>query len=177
MKPKNLIFKILYFLSEWEACGIRPGKKAFWRKTLLLWLGSKIGKIFYIGKGFWIHYGYNLKIGERCSLGEFCRIMDHGKIWIGDDFTAATGLQINSGTHNLKTMEPVAVEIKIGDRVWCGANVTIVAGSSIGNDVVIGAGSLVKSDIPSGVLAAGVPAKIIRPLHREKKTKIWTWVE
>jgi len=175
MKKKNSFIKLLYLLAEWEAFGIRPGERALWRQLFLKSLKSKYGKTFYIGKGFWIHYGCNLKFGNRCSFGEFCKIMDHGPIQIGDDFIAATGLQINSGSHDLETMRPVISEIRIGDRVWCGANVTIVAGAEIESDVVIGAGSLVKNKIPAGVLAAGVPARVIREIKRTKNRSLWTW--
>lgn len=57
--------------------------------------------------------------------------------------------------------------ISIGDRVWIGANSVILRGASIGADSVIAAGSVVRGSIPPGVLAAGVPAKVIRPLLRD----------
>ena len=167
--------KWLYIFAELEACGIKPGDKAFFREIQLKALKCNHGKKYYIGRGFWIHNGKNLTFGNRCSLGEFCRILDHGPINIGDDFITATGLQINSGTHDLRTMEPSSVEINIGNRVWCGANVTIVAGATIGDDVVLGAGSLVKSNIPANVFAAGVPAKVIKPINRRPEQPIWSW--
>lgn len=54
--------------------------------------------------------------------------------------------------------------ITIKDKVWIGANATICAGVTIGEGSVIGAGSVVTRDIPAGVVAAGVPCKVIRPL-------------
>jgi acetyltransferase-like isoleucine patch superfamily enzyme len=48
------------------------------------------------------------------------------------------------------------------DRVWLGANVTVLKGVTIGNDAVIGAGSVVTKDIPTGAIAVGVPAKVIK---------------
>ncbi|PZU99921.1 MAG: hypothetical protein DCE90_01120 [Pseudanabaena sp.] len=166
--------KILFALAENEAIVVKPGEKALWRTLQLNSLQVIHGEKFYIGYGFWISNGKNLILGNRCSLGEFARIMDHSPIQIGDDFIAATGLQINSGTHDPETMEPILPGIKIGHRVWCGANVTIVAGASIGDDVVIGACSLVRSHIPSGSIAVGVPAKVIRSISRSDK--LWTWI-
>ena len=52
--------------------------------------------------------------------------------------------------------------MKIGDRCWIGANSIILPGVTIGNNVVIGAGSVVTKDIPDNVVAVGSPAKIIR---------------
>ena len=60
--------------------------------------------------------------------------------------------------------------------MWCGINVTIMAGVTIGDDVVIGVGAVVCSDIPSNSIAVGVPAKPIKRLDRSRDQKIWTWV-
>jgi acetyltransferase-like isoleucine patch superfamily enzyme len=160
--------RLLFVLSEHEAIGLAPGTAAPWRARLLRHRGVRHGARYYVGRGFWLHDGGKFAFGERCSLGEFARIMDHGPITLGDDFIAATGLQINSGTHDVLTMEPSQVPITVGNRVWCGANVTLVAGATIGDDVVIGAGSLVRTAIPPGSVAAGVPARVIRKLERSE---------
>lgn len=54
--------------------------------------------------------------------------------------------------------------IHIGSRVWLGGNVVIMPGINIGNDSVIGAGSVVTKDIPNGVIAAGNPCRVLRPI-------------
>lgn len=107
-----------------------------------------------------------LILGERVGIGPNSQIDCHGTISIGNDFLSAPGLYINSGTHDLTTMKGYGRKISIGDRVWCGMRVTICAGVSIGDDVVIGAGSLVTRDIPSKTLAFGIPAKPIRSIVR-----------
>ena len=158
--------RLLYILAEYEAIDLRPGEVSKWRKRYLAIRGVRFGVPYYIGRGFWLLNGRRFSFGDRCSFGEFARIMDHGPINVGDDFIAATGLQINSGTHDPVTLESRAVPISIGNRVWCGANVTIIAGSTIGDDVVIGAGSLVRSAIPSESIAVGVPARVVRSFSR-----------
>jgi len=55
-------------------------------------------------------------------------------------------------------------EVIIGENVWLGLNVTVLKGSTIGNNSIIGAGSVVTGAIPPNVIAAGVPAKVIKPL-------------
>ena len=55
--------------------------------------------------------------------------------------------------------------------MWIGAGATILAGVTIGNNSVIGAGSVVNKDIPAGVIAAGVPCKVIREITEEDKEK------
>lgn len=60
-----------------------------------------------------------------------------------------------------------ASEIKIGNDVWLGDNVSILSGISIGNNVVVGAGAVVTKDIPDNSLAVGVPTKVIREIEND----------
>lgn len=112
-------------------------------------------------------------MGERCSIGAFSIIANHTLIAIGDDFISGPRLILDSGTHDPVTMQPSPKPIRIGNRVWCGVNVTILAGVTVGDDVVLGAGSVVIRDIPSESIAAGVPAKVIRQLSRDPQQPFW----
>jgi acetyltransferase-like isoleucine patch superfamily enzyme len=64
----------------------------------------------------------------------------------------------------------IAKPITIGNRTWLAANVTVLPGVTIGNDVIIGAGSVVTHDIPDRVIAAGNPCKVIREITNDDKT-------
>ena len=64
-----------------------------------------------------------------------------------------------------------AYPITVGDNVWFGAGVIVLPGVTIGSDTVIGAGSLVNRDIPAGVVAAGNPCRVIRPLTAADRDK------
>lgn len=64
-----------------------------------------------------------------------------------------------------------AYPIKVGDNVWIGGGVKVMPGVTIGNNVVIGSGSIVTKDIPNNVVAAGNPCKVIRPITEEDKNK------
>ena len=101
------------------------------------------------------------------------QIVNHAPIAIGEDFLGASDLVLNSGLHDPLTLQPRGGPITIGDRVWTGIRVTILGGVHVGSDVVIGAGSLVTKDIPSGSVAAGVPARVIRKLDRTG-IKVWS---
>ena len=59
--------------------------------------------------------------------------------------------------------------IQIGNDVWIGGNAVVIPGVTIGDNVVIGSGSVVTKDIPSGVIAAGVPCRVIRKITEEDK--------
>lgn len=123
-----------------------------------------------------IHFGHhveirhpgNFSIGKCCCIGSNSRIWNYAPIVIGDDFLSAGDFIVNSGMHDPLTLKPGSFgnDIRIGSRVWCGVNVTVVAGVTIGDDVVIGAGSVVVKDLPSNCVAAGVPARKIRDLNR-----------
>ena len=58
-------------------------------------------------------------------------------------------------------------EIRIGNDVWVGANVTILPGVTIGDNVVIGAGAVVTKDIPDNSLALGVPARVVKEIEND----------
>ncbi|WP_353930091.1 acyltransferase [Okeanomitos corallinicola TIOX110] len=109
-----------------------------------------IGSHTYINRHTFLDAIESVTIGNHCAIGPGCYITDH-----------------NHGTDlNFPPLEQpmVSKPTKIGDRVWIGANVTILKGVTIGNDTVVGAGSVVTKDLPEKAIAVGVPAKVIK--HR-----------
>lgn len=106
-----------------------------------------------------------LKIGKNFNRQSGTR-MDPSHCWlisIGDDVTLSNKVQIlaHDDTTRLYTGYGRIGRVVIGNRVFVGANSTILMNTNIGNDVIIGAGSLVTKDIPDGCVVAGVPAKVI----------------
>jgi maltose O-acetyltransferase len=172
---RELFVKALWLLSEIEAFFAKPNAPLFLRRSYLRSMKVTYGRALWIGKGFSLLRPGNLILGERCALGANIRIENYAPINIGDDFIAAPGLHINSGTHDPMTLEPQPIPVTIGRRVWCGVDVVILAGVSIGDDVVLAAGSVVNKSIPSNSIAGGVPASVVRPLNREPSLRLWTW--
>ena len=158
---------------EFILYGGRHNKPQPLRRFQFRLMGVSIKGKAFIGNGTYIRCRKNLFLGDRCSLGGFIKIWNYAPVHIGADFLAAPNVVINAGTHDILTLEPGATEIRIGDRVWVGANCTILAGVTIGDDVVIAAGSLVNKDVPSNSIVAGVPARWIRSIDRSN-IKIWT---
>ena len=70
-------------------------------------------------------------------------------------------------------MEPLlqSKPIHIGNNVWLGASVTVIGGVTIGEGTVIAAGAVVTKDVPAGVVAGGVPCKVIRPITEADRIK------
>ena len=65
----------------------------------------------------------------------------------------------------------MALPITVGNNVWIGAGTIVLGGVTIGDNTVIGAGSVVTKDIPSGVIAVGVPCRVLREITEEDKNK------
>lgn len=94
------------------------------------------------------HEPSHIRIGAGCLFGGGCSIASSDVHKILD---VRTGERLNP-----------AADIAIGEHVWAAANVTILRGSRIGADSVIGVGSVVRGEIPANALAAGAPARVVR---------------
>lgn len=110
-----------------------------------------------------VHF-YGMKPGMFSTEPWLIRIGSHVHITSGCQFVTHDG-----GTLALRHLEPtleITAPIVVGDHVYIGMNSTVLPGVTIGDNVVIGAGSMVTKDIPSGSVAAGIPARVIKPLDQ-----------
>lgn len=106
-----------------------------------------------------------LKLGKRCGIFQYCFINPTKPIVLGDDCGIGGLSQLFTHGSYLSKLEgyPVAfAPITIGNNVWIPWDVFILPGVTIGNNVVIGAGSIINKDIPSNCIAAGNPAKVVK---------------
>lgn len=120
-----------------------------------------------IAKGFYCS-APNISVGENTSLGNtFIRAV--GKVTIGKNCSLSYNNTILTGLHDISDFNTVITKsVTIGDNVWITTNCTILPGVTIGNNTIIGAGSVVTKDIPSGVFAAGNPCKVIKQIDFKK---------
>lgn len=118
---------------------------------------------------FWCDYGFNVKVGKNFYSNHNLVILDCAEVTFGDNvfvgpncgfYTAIHPIDANQRNTGIELAKP----IKVGSDVWFGGGVTVLPGVTIGNNVVIGAGSVVVKDIPSGVVAVGNPCKPIRKI-------------
>jgi maltose O-acetyltransferase len=131
-------------------------------------LGS-VGDGTVIRPPFHCDYGSNLHIGANTFANYGLVALDVARIEIGDDVQIGPNVQLLTPTHPLDAAArrdrwEAASPITIGDNVWLGGGVIVCAGVGIGADTVVGAGSVVTRDLPSGVLAMGSPARVVRSL-------------
>ena len=139
------------------------------REAVIRRLLGRTGKNVSIVSPFYCDYGYNIETGENFFMNMNCVILDGAKVTFGDNVFVAPGCGFYTAGHPLDAERrnaglEYALPIRIGNNVWIGAQVCILPGVTIGDNSVIGAGSVVTKDIPSGVLAAGNPCRVIRPI-------------
>ncbi len=148
------------------------------RAEILREIVGEMGEGGFIQGPIAFHYGKHTKIGKS-FFGNFnLTIQDDAEVTIGDNCDFGPNVTIVTPLHPMLSDERLAIKtadgqprrlcwakpVHIGNRCWLCAGVTVCPGVTIGDDCVIGAGSVVTHDIPSGCFAAGVPAKVIRKL-------------
>lgn len=139
------------------------------RTTLLRRLFGKTGDTFCIEPPFQCDYGYNIEIGENFYMNVNCVILDGAKVTFGDNVFIAPGCGFYTAGHPLDVEQrnkglEYARPITVGNNVWIGAQACLLPGVTIGDNCVIGAGSVVTKDIPANSVAAGNPCRVIRKL-------------
>ena len=135
------------------------------RKLFSKLTASKIDENCILFPTFYTEFGKNLILGKAVFINSCCRFQDNGGIEIGDNTMIGQGTTIVTLNHNLNPKTRVNATpkpVKIGKNVWIGASCTILPGVSIGDNAVIGAGSVVVKDIPQNTVAVGNPAKVIK---------------
>ena len=109
-------------------------------------------------------YGYNIRAGRNLFVNYDCVFLDCAPIDIGDDVQIAPGVHLYTATHPLDPAErrsgiEGARPIRIGSNVWIGGGAIVLPGVTIGDDAVIGAGSVVTRDVAKGATVVGNPAR------------------
>jgi len=133
-------------------------------------------EIFGRDTGVWIQppffcdYGSNIRLGEKVFFNFNCVVLDVMEVKIGSNVLFGPSVQLYTATHPIsaaqrRTWLEFAKPVEIGSDVWVGGGAIICPGVKIGDATVIGAGSVVTRDIPSGVFAAGNPCRVIRSLE------------
>lgn len=131
--------------------------------------GIKHKENIYFEPPFHCEYGNHIEVGENFYANVNCIMLDVGKITIGDNVLFGPNVSIYTAGHPIHPESrnsgyEYGIPVTIGSNVWIGGSCVILPGVSIGNNVVIGAGSVVTKDIPDNVCAAGNPCRVIREI-------------
>ena len=124
------------------------------RDVLIKEIFAKTGEKIWVEQNFFCDYGYNIEVGENFYVNHNCVILDCAKVTFGDNVFIGPNCGFYTPIHPLdvktrNTMVERALPIKVGNNVWFGGNVTVLAGVTIADNAVIGAGRVVVKDIPS----------------------------
>lgn len=147
------------------------------RNRIIKRLVPDCGRDFYFEPTIRLEYGYNLSFGDNFYMNYDCQLLDVGRITIGDNVMFGPGVIVATPMHPFLADERIVQEyedgahdweysreVNIGDNVWIAAGAVVCGGVNIGDNTIIAAGSVVTKDIPSNVIAAGVPCRVIRAL-------------
>jgi maltose O-acetyltransferase len=139
------------------------------RLAVLRDLLGRIGRGTSVRPPFACDYGYNVLVGDNVFVNFNAVILDRAPVMIGDGTQIAPGVQLLAADHPRdpdlrRDLLELARPVSIGSNVWIGAVAIVLPGVSVGDDSIIGAGSVVTRDIPEGVVAVGTPCRVVRNL-------------
>lgn len=126
-----------------------------------------VGRGVRIETPFYTDFGKNITVGNNVFINAGCKFQDQGGIVIGDGTFIGHNTVLATLDHDIDPdkrhlLHPAPIHI--GNKVWIGAGVVITKGVTIGDNSIIAAGAVVNHNIPANVIAAGVPAKVIKEI-------------
>lgn len=139
------------------------------RAALLADLVARVEPGGWVMPRFLCEFGFFIELGAGTKINFDCMLLDCAPIVLGEDVMLGPRCQLFTANHPYepqlrRALWEYARPITLGDRVWLGGGVTVLPGVTIGEDTVVGAGSVVTTSLPAGVLAVGNPARIVREL-------------
>lgn len=155
----------LRWLGRYNAAADCPASE---RHKLLRKLFAEVGDGAVIRPPFHCDYGFNIRLGAGVFLNFNCVILDVVAVSIGDKTQIGPGVQILAADHprdpaTRATGLEFGRPVRIGRNVWIGGGAILLPGVTIGDDALIGAGSVVTRDVPAGATAVGNPARLKVP--------------
>lgn len=139
------------------------------RDAIIRSLLGRVGSNCLIEPPFICDYGYNIEVGDYFYTNSNLIILDGAPVRFGDYVFVGPNCAFYSAGHPLDAPRrnrglEYAYPITVGSNVWLGGNIVVLDGVEIGDNTVIGAGSVVTKNIPAGVVAAGNPCRVLREI-------------
>ncbi|MGM1029656.1 MAG: DapH/DapD/GlmU-related protein [Actinomycetota bacterium] len=137
------------------------------RELLSQLVGAPVAESVTLFPPFTADFGKRIMLGERIFINAGCRFQDQGGITIGDDCLIGHNAVIATLQHDIapaRRADLIPSPVVLGRNVWLGANVTVLPGVTIGDDAVVGAGSVVTRDVPARSIVVGSPARTVRSI-------------
>ena len=164
LRELNEVKEVIY-----EYNSLRPSEHEKRLEILKSLLGHIGDDAIIINQPFYCDYGKQIRVGKRFFANFSFTVLDEANVTIGDDCFIGPNVSIYTACHSTDPVErnsrkEWALPVAVGNNVWIGGAVTILPGVTIGDNVTIGAGSVVVRDIPSNCVAVGNPCKVVRKL-------------
>lgn len=163
-EEQNACLELLYTFNQ-----TRPSEQEK-RNQLLKQMFAEIGENCYIEPPFHANFGgKHVHFGKNVYANFNLTMVDDGHIYVGDYTMFAPGVIVATAGHPIlpelrETVYQYNMPVHIGKNCWIGAGAIILPGVTIGDQVVVGAGSVVTKDLPSNVVAVGNPYRVIREI-------------
>ena len=161
----------------YEINRLRPAEKEK-RAALIGKLLAEVGENVYIESPFHANWGIHTHIGSHVYANFNLTLVDDGEIFIGDHVMIGPNVVLATAGHPIlpELREQVMqfnLPVHIGRNVWLGAGVIVLPGVTIGENTVVGAGSVVTKDLPANVVAVGNPCRVLRPIGERDRIYYW----
>lgn len=168
-EEQNTCLELLYTFNQ-----TRPSEQEK-RNRLLKQMFAEIGENCYIEPPFHANFGgKHVHFGKNIYANFNLTMVDDGHIYVGDYTMFAPGVIVATAGHPIlpelrETVYQYNMPVHIGKNCWIGAGAIILPGVTIGDQVVVGAGSVVTKDLPSNVVAVGNPCRVIREINEHDR--------
>ena len=144
------------------------------RREAIAHILGKCGKNCTVEQPLFCTYGYNTTVGDNFFMNVNGKLMDSGKITIGNNVMIAPNVSIVTEEHAMDVEQRLAGleythPVTIGDNVWICTGAMVLPGVTIGKGAIVAAGAVVHRDVPPFTVVGGVPARILRELSQEER--------
>ena len=149
------------------------------RAEMLKELFAEVGENCYIESPYFANWGgHHVHLGSNIYANAGLKLVDDTHIYIGDNTMLGPNVVLATAGHPIDPELRARglqynLPVRIGRNCWLGAGVIVMPGVTIGDNTVIGAGSVVTKDIPGGVVAVGNPCKVLREVGERDKIYYW----
>ena len=149
------------------------------RKELLRQLFAEVGEGTYVESPYFGNWGgHHVHLGKNVYINAGLKLVDDTHIYIGDYTMLGPNVVLATAGHPIDPqLREKALQynlpVHIGRNCWLGAGVIVMPGVTIGDNSVIGAGSIVTKDIPANVVAVGNPCRVLRPIGEHDREYYW----
>jgi len=165
----------LAYLDKMDEYNAIPRRFVERRAAMLPQMFAEVGEGCYIESPFYANWGgHHVHLGKGVYANFGATFVDDTHIYIGDATMLGPNVVIATAGHPIDPELRVRalqynMPVRIGRNCWLGAGVIVMPGVTIGDNTVIGAGSVVTKDIPSGVVAVGNPCKVMREVGQHDR--------